>query len=200
VPTLQNDDPLYQLRIELLGTRPAVWRRVLVPGDYHLGELHTVIQLAMGWQECHLHSFVVRDITYSREVFEMEDEPPDESGITVAEAFPRCKGRIEYMYDFGDGWDHAVDCEGIVRRSVAPQVPWCHEGRRRCPPEDVGGIGGFASFLKIIANPSHEEHKDYLEWCGGGFDPAEFDLTAANRQLAVWAQKGRPYLEDMGES
>jgi hypothetical protein len=173
---------------------------VLVPGDYHLGELHTVIQLAMGWQESHLHQFVVRDITYSRKDFEMEDDPADESEITVAEAFPRCKGRIEYMYDFGDGWDHAIDCEGRIRASAAPQVPFCSDGRRRCPPEDVGGIGGFARFLKIIANPAHEEHKEYLEWCGGSFDPAEGVIADINEKLANWVAAGRPYLEEMERS
>ncbi len=47
----------YQLRIVLKSVKPPVWRRVLVPGDITLAELHQVIQTAMGWADCHLHEF-----------------------------------------------------------------------------------------------------------------------------------------------
>jgi hypothetical protein len=56
----------------------------------------------------------------------------------------------------------------------------CLDGQNACPPEDVGGAPGYAYFLEAIADPSHEEHDSYLEWVGGFFDPAEFDLASAN--------------------
>jgi len=199
VPNLKNSEVLFELRIDLKGARPPIWRRVLVPPEYHLGELHTVIQLAMGWQESHLHEFEVRGVTYSREDFELDDDPPDESSITVAQAFARGKGRIDYIYDFGDYWQHSVVFEGKVPRNSVPQIPYCSAGKRHCPPEDVGSLSGFAQFLDIIADPEHEERDEYLEWCGGSFDPAVFDRDSANRELASWDRAGRPYLEDMDE-
>ena len=56
----------------------------------------------------------------------------------------------------------------------------CIDGQNACPPEDVGGIPGYAHFLEAITDPAHEEHDSYLDWVGGSFDPAEFDLGAAN--------------------
>lgn len=49
--------------------------------------------------------------------------------------------------------------------------------------EDVGGPSGYSDFLAAIADPTHEEHAQFLEWVGGCFDPARFDITATNLLL-----------------
>jgi hypothetical protein len=59
----------------------------------------------------------------------------------------------------------------------------CIDGENACPPEDVGGPGGYADFLAAIADPSHEEHAHLLAWVGGSFDPTRFDVTAVNLLL-----------------
>ena len=60
----------------------------------------------------------------------------------------------------------------------------CLGGENACPPEDVGGAPGYASFRAAIADPRHEEHRDYIyEWCGGSFDPERFDQAAVNVAL-----------------
>jgi hypothetical protein len=56
-------------------------------------------------------------------------------------------------------------------------------GENACPPEDVGGPGGYADFLTAIADPRHDEHERFLSWVGGSFDPARFDVTAVNLLL-----------------
>lgn len=61
----------------------------------------------------------------------------------------------------------------------------CIDGANACPPEDVGGVHGYAEFLAAIANPQHEEHERYLAWAGGRFDPNRIDLTAINHLLAT---------------
>ena len=48
---------IYQLRIFLRHTRPAIWRRVLVRPTMRLDALHHLIQVVMGWEDCHLHMF-----------------------------------------------------------------------------------------------------------------------------------------------
>jgi hypothetical protein len=45
-------------------------------------------------------------------------------------------------------------------------------------------VPGYADFLEAIGDPTHEEHDHILEWCGGSFDPAAFDLVLANRRLS----------------
>jgi hypothetical protein len=63
--------------------------------------------------------------------------------------------------------------------------PVCVEGARAWPPEDVGGVWGYADFVEAIQNPDHEDHEGMLEWAGGSFDPAAV-TRAMHRGLPDW--------------
>jgi len=52
---------VYVIRMTLNGSKPTIWRKLAVPSDIPLGELHEVIQIAMGWTDSHLHQFVLQD-------------------------------------------------------------------------------------------------------------------------------------------
>jgi hypothetical protein len=49
----------HQLKIQIDGIRPPVWRRVLVPSGITLARLHQVIQQVFGWWDYHLHEFEI---------------------------------------------------------------------------------------------------------------------------------------------
>jgi hypothetical protein len=89
------------------------------------------------------------------------------------------------MYDMGDGWDHEILVKAVaeVEGTRTPRAV-CLAGARACPPEDVGGTGGYEHFLEVIRNPTHEEHEEMLKWVGGEFDSGEFDLADTNEALA----------------
>jgi hypothetical protein len=54
----------------------------------------------------------------------------------------------------------------------------------RLPPEDRGGTGGYTDLLEALANPAHqEEHEQYRQWAGEGFNPEAFDLAVTNAAL-----------------
>ncbi|MBI4769314.1 MAG: plasmid pRiA4b ORF-3 family protein [Chloroflexi bacterium] len=178
--------PVYQLKITLLDLRPPVWRRVLVPGEFTLGDLHSVIQLAMGWTDSHLHRFDVGGTGYSlpypgTDWEESGDE--DSSDVRLDQVAPGENAKFMYEYDFGDSWEHEVLVEKISPPDPTMKHPVCLTGKRACPPEDVGGVWGYAEFLQAIRNPKHPEHDSMLEWVGGEFDPAAFDLEETNRAL-----------------
>ena len=50
---------------------------------------------------------------------------------------------------------------------------------------DCGGVYGFAELKEILAGPDSEERDEMQEWIGEDFDPAHFDLAAANAAIAV---------------
>jgi hypothetical protein len=81
-----------------------------------------------------------------------------------------------YTYDFGDNWEHKIQLEKILPREEGVTYPICIKGKRACPPEDCGGIWGYAELLEILGNPNHEEYEEMLEWLGGEFDPEHFDV------------------------
>ena len=85
-----------------------------------------------------------------------------------------------YEYDFGDGWEHDVVRESNASSAAGSSNPRVVAGQGACPPEDVGGLGGYYGFLEVMRNPKHPEHQDMLEWCGGPLDPDAFDLDEIN--------------------
>lgn len=173
------------LRIELLHVRPLIWRRLLVPLSITLPALHLAIQGAMGWTDSHLHQFDIGGKSYGE---------PDEYGAVeiIAENAKKLStvlgkdvGEFLYQYDFGDNWEHRVVVEQTQKAHPAWQGPLCVAGERACPPEDVGGTYGYASFLEAIADPDHDEHVRLLTWAGGIFDPEGFDINSANARIAA---------------
>lgn len=170
------------MKVTLDGIRPPIWRRVVVAGDVTLAHLHHVLQVAMGWEDCHLHSFWIGGVRYGAANMDLDLDEVDESKLSVAEACATT-GRGRYEYDFGDSWEHEL----LVEKTDAPLpdgVAACIAGKRSCPPEDCGGIWGYATLLEALADPAHEQHEELLEWVGEDFDPEAFELKAVNARLA----------------
>lgn len=179
----KNYNKIYQFKITLLESKPLIWRKIQVPENFTFWDLHVAIQDAMGWYDCHLHHFRTigvnpRDWQYIGIPFDEDDEERLlegwEENISAWFDLKKKKAMI-YEYDFGDGWQHRVELEKILPREPSAQYPICIGGKRSCPPEDCGGIGGYENLLEIIDDPSNEEHKEIMEWLGNGFDPEEFD-------------------------
>lgn len=175
--------PIYQLKITLKDSRPPIWRRFQVRSDVTLAKLHRIIQEVMGWFDGHLHQFIVGRIYYGVPDPDDLSETRDERKVRLDQILSVAGRRIVYEYDFGDGWEHTIVLEKILAPDSKARYPRCLDGARACPPEDCGGIYGYADFLEAIGNPEHEEHEEMLEWIGGEFDPEEFDIVLANRGL-----------------
>jgi hypothetical protein len=178
---------VYQLKVTLEEIEPPVWRQLEVPGDITLAKLHSVIQLAMGWLDYHLHEFRMGDVTYGEPDPEFDDdrEVKDDRRARLSRAVSGVGEEFIYLYDFGDGWTHLVVVEDIRPREPRIHYPRVLAGARACPPEDVGGPYGYVDFLQAIADPKHTEHNGMLEWVGGEFDPEAFDVDAKNREFDV---------------
>ena len=172
----------YRFKIRLKEFNPPIWRRIEVPSTYNFWDLHVAIQDAMGWLDCHLHMFkIIEPESGERHFIGI----PDEEGLSGIEIEPgwekniadyfRKKGDIaDYEYDFGDGWLHEVQLEGIVAREKGRSYPRCISGKRACPPEDCGGVGGYYDLLEVMGDPSHPEYGDTMEWLGGNYAPNRF--------------------------
>lgn len=176
---------VHTIKVSLRYMKPPVWRRLQVPSDITLADLHHVIQTAMGWGDCHLHQFEVYD-TYFADPAHMLDDTMDESRSRLTRL--QTGDRFVYWYDFGDDWYHDIQVESVDRADPALVYPRCLTGRRACPPEDCGGPGGFDELVRALADEKHPEHKMYSEWMEQigevGYDPARFDLDEINKILA----------------
>lgn len=173
---------IYQIQIALKGSKPKIWRRILVDSDILLVDLHRIIQTTMGWTNSHLHLFCDGIDEYSPIEFEVEHTKNSRT-VKLNSILKVEKSTIEYEYDFGDGWQHTLILEKILPPDNQTKTPTCIAGKRNCPPEDCGGLWGYSDMLDILVDPEHEEYDSYIDWLGGEFDPEYFDQDAINKML-----------------
>ncbi len=173
---------VFQFKITLKGIKPPIWRRIQVPETYTFWDLHVAIQDAMGWDDYHLHEFeLVNPLTGLKQSIGSPDKEFDREVFSelkqkLVDFFSMENRSAVYTYDFGDNWEHKIQLEKILPREEGVTYPICIKGKRACPPEDCGGIWGYAELLEILGNPNHEEYEEMLEWLGGEFDPEHFDV------------------------
>jgi len=174
---------VYQIKVTLKESKPPIWRRIQVTSITTLAQLHRILQLVMGWESYHLYRFVVGGMEYSDPSMLEEMEGEDAQRVTLGALVRGEKDKFLYEYDFGDSWEHELRIEKVFPVEAGKRYPVCLTGKRACPPEDCGGIWGYASFLEAIQEPQHPEHEEMVDWVGGEFDPEVFDLDEVNREL-----------------
>src|ERR1051326_5798883 len=140
----KKDVSLYQLKVKLKWSKPAIWRRVVVRSDMRLDRLHTVIQVAMGWTNSHLHQFVLGQTFYGQTdpEFGAGMEVLNEKRYRLRDLADGAKKKFIYEYDFGDSWEHELVVEKVLAADPNFKHPVCTGGENACPPEDCGGIHG----------------------------------------------------------
>jgi hypothetical protein len=173
----------YQIKVTLNGSKPPIWRRLLVPESISLGDLHVVLQVSFGWTDSHLHQFIAKGKFYGQPDPEFGVNAINESRVSLGEVLAAAKDAMVYEYDFGDCWEHKIVLEKILANSEESSKPSCIAGSRACPPEDCGGVWGYANLMETIADPSHPDHEEMIEWLGDDFDPEYFDLAEINEDL-----------------
>lgn len=148
-----STDPLpagvqvYQLKVVLRDCSPLIWRRLLVRSDTSLGQLHTILQIAMGWEDIHLHRFRIYGKEYGiyREGGMVFDDNPFQ--VKFADFKLRAGECFAYEYDMGDFWQHDIRLEQVLPLDPRQTYPVCIAGAGDCPPEDCGGPPGYEHLL-----------------------------------------------------
>ncbi len=177
---------IFDLRVSLRYIKPTIWRGLSVPADVPLAALHEILQVAFGWQNCHLHDFHVGEIRFGMTGIEDEMFSVDERAAPLG-AVAQKGSAFVYQYDFGDSWEHDIKVERVHRDR--DETIRCTAGARACPPEDCGGVPGYAHLLEVLANPKDEEYADLKRWVGRSFDPEKFELVTVRKKLATLSKR-----------
>ena len=176
---------VYQIKVSLRDVSPPIWRRILVPHDIPLDQLHQVLQIVMGWTDSHLHEFTIDGVSYGDTSVDMDmnDDTKNEKSFNLHRVVPREKGKFRYLYDFGDSWEHELLVEKILPLEKGTHYPACLTGKRACPPEDCGGTSGYEELLEALNDPAHPEHEAMFDWLPGDFASEKFDIESVNIRL-----------------
>ncbi len=176
--------PGYQFRIELYGAQPTVWRRFRAPGSITFYDLHMIIQCCVGWEAFHLYRFELDWTTIADMMLGGGEISGD---AKVADYLTETPTNFEYVYDFGDNWQHLITLEQIL--DIPVKMPFCVEGKRAWPTEDCGGLWAYQDWL--TAKKRNRVPRALKERLGADFDPNAFSKREINADLADYWRTGR---------
>lgn len=188
----KNNMNVFSIKISLQGIRPQIFRRIEVPCDLTLHDLHLVIQAAMGWENYHLYEFKIGNKIFTSNPDKWPRFPEfhglpvyddSESAYINEIALMGENTKIVYRYDFGDEWVHTVKIEKVIPAVKGVYYPRCVAGKRACPPEDSGGAYGYLNMLDVLKDPKNKEYDEIKNWLSEYFDPEYFNVEEANKRL-----------------
>jgi len=177
----------YQFKITLKGSKPPIWRRVIVPAGLSFTQFAIVINKIMGWDGEHLYEFILEPMEIK--LFEDEDDDYDDYGPyenldaswnRIDDYVEDCP-KFEYVYDFGDDWRHIIKMEKIID-SYAFNYPMVLKYKGDMLIDDCGGISGYYDLLEALEDENHPDHEDMKEWIGD-IEDYDFDMDEVNEDL-----------------
>ena len=185
--------PGYQLKLAIPFSDPLIWRRVQVPGQMTLADIHQVIQICMGWEDSDSHQFLVGKIFY-QPGFGIEDfkrKPEyDEAAFELHQLEEGMQFLFSYLYDGGDGWELQIAVEDILKPGSFEPYALLIDGANGCPPEEVGDIHQYQALLGALDESGIEQADVRLEIGEvSDFHPYLFDLEGIGRQLKNLGKK-----------
>ena len=175
---------IFQLKIVIKEIYPPIWRRLLIANHATFSDLHNAIQDCFYWSNYHLHEFTFRLKVKPYSLIHIQGKYPDdtfppensfddirEDEIRLCDVFSSKQKIVNYLYDFGDNWEHTIKLEKIFPNNNDFRSFLCVGGKRATPPEDCGGSRGYQELLEIIGKPNHSEHEAMKIWMGENFNP-----------------------------
>lgn len=187
---LKSAEPVVSLRASLVGLRPEVWRRLVMRSGSTLLDVHRALQAVFEWSDYHLYEFNIDGQVYDCEATNL-------SSATLAEVVSREIKTFHYLYDFGDRWHVTIDVED-AGRAGNHAYPRLVGAGRNAPPEDVGGISGYETYVKTLKSGTSSERKELLAW-RGKFDPVNVNLSRIRNGFQIYGGSVAPGADQTGD-
>lgn len=198
---------IYQLKIDLAGSHPKIWRKITVPSNTPFDHLHDIIQIAMGWKDEYPFEFIINETTvrgFGPDI-DMGANPYDRDAMDAVldELVTMIKTRFTYIYNFHDRWEHQITLEKILFSGEAPVYPVCIGGERGCPPDVLFNIEEVNAMLRRYSEEWDEiyaETEEDIEDLNDKNNAPEFDRDGGSEyERLKHLRSPQDLLNDEGE-
>ncbi len=169
----------YIVTIKMRELEPELWRRIIIPAGATFQKLHAIIQESTNFRSSfmqmiyHFHEFRLpeENLLVTDEPIVYEESKAKKKGQLKVRKPQSLKiddylekhGKLQYAYDFGDGWQFDIALEEIVD-DYHFGYPTLLDGAEDAPPEDVGGVAGFIHMKEVLSDPKHPDYEHMLWW------------------------------------
>lgn len=177
----------YHLTVTLKDAPIPVTRELMVPSTMEMTTFEDVLAMVMGWKRSHLSWFIKGKERYMSQMYADGSEMDGVEimdGMSLEEFLLRKGSSIKWEYDFGDSWMHEIKVKDVTPLKVHDVFEVrLTAAENACPPEDCGGVWGYAHLLEVLADKKHPEYKDMKQWVGRGFNPHKFNMATVQKQI-----------------
>jgi hypothetical protein len=90
-----------------------IWRRIRIQGNTSMADLHHIIQIAMGWDDEHLHYFHIYGQDYGVYRHGGMIYSQDAEQVFIDDFAFDAGDRFTYIYNFRDWWPCDIRVEAI---------------------------------------------------------------------------------------
>ncbi|MGB5191809.1 MAG: plasmid pRiA4b ORF-3 family protein [Polyangiales bacterium] len=178
---------IFDFRLTLTNSFPEIWRRVLVPEECTLSDLHYVISFSFGWFDDSTHEFTQGSRAFGPKSSQAPDEREDETKVFLLDLFRRPGHDIRYVYERHDRWQVEVVLDGMQAPVPRGNYPCCIEGNNDGPPDGVGGVTRYNQLVGLIEDPA--ARRALAPGCEAvgcsDFEPTYFDIGDLNGALGL---------------
>ena len=176
-------EKVFTLRLDVVGTSPRIWRRVLVRESMWMSSLHDSIQVIFDWFDYQTHVFTLDDLLLGSPVKRDDLTVEDDRDVTLSDLDLGNRRELRYGYNFGEGWQVTIKIEKVGPRQKGQVYPQCVAGARAGPPEDCGGLEAFHDLLACLKEPETDLGREWREWLGPDYDPTLCEMERINKSL-----------------
>lgn len=155
----------YQMKITIKGSKPPVWRRILIPKDSSFYQLHETIQALFGWMDYHLYVFDIPKLNIQiggdaldEDIFHKVQRDNEHALFEYLDEGMK----FTYTYDFGDDWTHQIVVEKEIEMEALHPVLVKWKGDNFA--EDAGNVWGYDDIVTRSQNTANPEHQELKEW------------------------------------
>lgn len=153
-------------------------RKIVVPGCYSLAFLHDVIQSAFGWLDYHLYAFRAGKVGYTipdPDVGKLGAKEKPAARMAIDKLFKKAGDRCVYEYDFGDGNEVEIVCDGLV--STVDEKDFAAKGQDLV--EDSAAFGLTPGIVDLLTKKKRTaKAKECVKWLAEAFDLEPEDVLA----------------------
>ena len=228
-------EQVLQFKLTLDDFRPRIWRRVQVGSTTTMLQFAHIIMELFQMDEGHLYAFTFPE-TEEKKKRRLPFEPPcvrieffteddwsepdgkkifdvKDPSLTLAAVLDRFPSKkIDFEYDYGDGWGVTILFEKVLpmdAKAAAEELPCVLKGEGYGILEDCGGPWGLARITDLAYRRANnlpiDESDEEVEWCLEWLDdlepevikalitPEAFDSAAATEAIR---SIGTPFSED----
>jgi len=173
---------IYFLKIVLRGVSPMIWRRIRIPGNTSLAQLHHIIQIVNNWDDEYLHQFHIYGKDYGISYIGGIVFSDNARQVFLDDFYFDSGDKFIYEYNFFNHWIVDIRIENIKELSLQSSA-FCIKGNGMPGASKYDEAEPTLNLLKAIVNADEKTTFSDIQPLVDALNAVRFNRRLINNQL-----------------